>query len=252
MCRYAWFGFVFGMGCAEPMEVDPFTDAVYFVEMVEQATPETCKLDLTYNFEGAQPAGEGDVLFEEDSETNSPSGGYAYVTRRGSSELVLNLEGDVFVGEYRDDTNLDVAWESASNATERTEVQDDYLLQSAEIRSRLEQLTLTRETETLTGTMTVTRTQDLDYSETDEWDPAKTGISQSGIPAFQYLEPDEGFGFVRNQASEVDCVEGACQLIVSETCSFEIMVTAWPVEGGIAAFEALADFDRAAGVQGPF
>ncbi len=250
MWRWTWGGLLIGVGCGDGSEVaaEPLTDDLFFVEMVPPPMAEVCESELTHNFEGARAAGGPSILFREVTDLVSASAGYAYVTRRGADELVLNFEGTVYVGEFVDGDTIDVQWQSSSEENTRVEFQESYRFNGLESRTIVEQLTLTREAEMLTGTMTVLDTEEVDFVETDEWNTQKTGVPSSGFQAGRYLEFVSGQGFVRNQPDAADCDTGDCQLVATDACSATLEVTAWPVEGGLEAFEALVGFERAAGI----
>ncbi|MEM6928978.1 MAG: hypothetical protein AAF602_18710, partial [Myxococcota bacterium] len=216
---------------------------------VDESTADPCVGDLTFNFDGARPRGGNSLVFREETGVSSPSGGYAYVTRRGEDELILNLEGEVFVGMFVDAGTLNVAWSSADEDRTLVEYQEDYRFEGVETRMLDQQFELTAEGDLLTGTMTVIESEALVFTETDEWDAQQSGIAQSDIPAFTYLERIDGeFGFVSNDAAAVDCAAADCELSVSETCTSRLTVTAYPIEGGFERFEALVGFQRPGGV----
>lgn len=250
MREFVWTVLAFGMGCnseGELEELEPFTDDVFFLE-VTSSTATACETEVTHNFVDAEVA-TSDGVFEDELEVLSPAGSYAYVTRRGENELVLHLDGQVFVGEYVDGETIDVGWESRTDASSTITSGGGYRFDGTEDAAVIESLSFAPSRDGLTGTMTIEQTLELDGVETDQWN-ASSGVITSSLQTFGYLEPVDGFGFVRNQAESADCEGETCALVVSEVCATELQVMAWPIDGGLATFEALSGFQRPAGAPG--
>jgi len=242
----------FLVACGNEMDGEgeerPLTDDVFWIEIVETTKGDPCKGDITHNYIGARPDGGSSLVFREEIETESPSGGYAYVTRRGDGELIMNLEGEVFVGSFTDGDTIDVSWSATDELTERVEFQEEYAFEGIETFTQDQTFAMARDGEMFVGTLTFTEGESLTFSESDQWNSGKVGINQTNIPTFSYLEPIKGPGFISNDDDDNDCTEDDCELWVTEDCMETFDVTAYPVEGGIDTFDALVGFERPAGV----
>ncbi|MEM6928171.1 MAG: hypothetical protein AAF602_14660 [Myxococcota bacterium] len=241
---------VLTVGCAEEAvpEAVPFADQLLWLEVTPEASAPTCERTIEHTFEEAVVIGESDGSTNEtDRRLRSSDGFYAYVTRQQAGGLLLNFGGNVFTGEFVDAATLDVAWRRSVELEESTDVPGLYLYQAvgAELTEEVLSLAATDESATtFEGTMTLRDFADIDYVETDEWDANASGVFLSSVPAAEYLEPGDGFGTVFNSAFQPECTEEGCQLSVLSDCTASFSLTAYPLDGGIEAFDALDDYRR--------
>ncbi|MEO0600391.1 MAG: hypothetical protein AAF211_03090 [Myxococcota bacterium] len=238
------------VGCAEETvpEPVPFADQLLWLEVTPEASAPTCERTIEHTFADAVVIGQSDGTANEiDRRLRSSDGFYAYVTRQAAGGLLLNFGGNVFTGDFVDAATLDVAWRRSAELEESTNVPGQYLYQAvgAELTEEVLSLAATDDSAAVfEGTMTVRDFADIDYVETDEWEANASGIFLSSVPAAEYLEPGDGFGTVFNSSFQPECTEEGCQLSVLSDCTASFSLTAYPLVGGIEAFDALDDYRR--------
>jgi len=239
------------MGCAEQPAV-PLADDVFWLEVTPEASNAPCEQAIDHNFEDVVPIGGGSgELTEYERRLESASGSYAYVTRQGPDRDLLNFTGNVYTGAWIDESTVEVAWSGSEELEQSTEFFEGYTFQAVGTRQLQETLALSSSGEpgaVFEGTLSVRQVEDLSYVESDEWDSTKSGIFLSSMPALDYLVPADGYGFVTNTSFTPNCTAADCRLEVVSDCEQVFTLTAYPVEGGIEAFEALDDYDRSGGV----
>lgn len=246
------FAMAFGvsLGCTPEPETADDLAQVYWIEAAPAEGVDCPPAEITENFELADAIGTFGPVTESRQATESGSGQYALVTRNEAGSVWVSLLGEVLVGETLSDGSIEVGWVSEENVDEVVE-DGGYAYTRSEQRSLERVLTLAVATDIGEATGTLRRTERLliDLVEVDQWIPELAGPSQTLMSETRdYLDWTEPlFGAVDNDATEIDCVDGQCELRVSADCTTEQALTAFRLEGGVELFEALEGYERAPG-----
>jgi hypothetical protein len=187
-----------------------------------QTAADYCDSECDENFQDADCPDVEEIDSEWDYTEERELSPEAYFIEifNGKGGEVFGVVGtEVYVGT---DTvkALTLEWKGFTDSHDVDEHEDGYTYEVNELSDVLDKITLTKEKGgVVSGTWSTTSKSEIEYIESDEWDPADMdGIVPSGqIPSQNLLIPDDQ-GDNRNSAEDEECSGGECELLIASDC----------------------------------
>lgn len=213
-----------------------------------------CSADCDENFDDAScyevEGGDSDWTYEFKGQL-SPGAYFVEVFNGKGGEVFAVVNDQVYVGEATV-KQLTLQWEGLTDVDDRAEHDEGYEYRVIDVTRTLEKVTITKAPKNdHIGEWLVQTDSEVEYVETDEWDPLDVPVFGGQIPSFSYLEADEPGGNV-NGAESNECSGGECELTISYACDYGkrgfTVSYAGKYENGM--FEGIRDAGRDPGAQG--
>ena len=233
----------------------PANEGIY--EYTEGAsTDDGCDTTITENFDNASvPEGEvmeeGPWVVTYDSAGSDKVGFFQIIdTSCSTADLIFN--GEVFGGTRTGD-NYSFGhdfFQNSSTSQRNSETGFQYTATVDSMVTETFDFTFDPATNSFSGTHDITSSADMDFNETDEWDPNETGLFSSMMysETLTYLEGDGEFGEGNiNLPEDPDCSGTNCNLNVSSSCTSMFPMTAHRTEASGDQFDYLSGVGQSSG-----
>jgi len=214
---------------------------VWWIELGEDA-PLDCQVDFVENYSNvdppANPFTDPGFLLET---TASPLGGHALLVRGDGDVVFLHIGGETFVGSETEG-RIAVEWTASLDETQSIGAAD-YTFDAVDTRTSSETIVLQPEADGVrTGTATREEVVAVSVEESDEWDPAASGVMTSRIPGVN------GPVLVPNRSDVDDCDGASCTLTFDSQCQQRLQVRAlFAGRDDGSLFDALEGYGQDAG-----
>lgn len=196
---------------------------VWMIQYTPTETDEDpCATTGTENFEnGAFPEEEvgtveGDWVYTE-TQTYSDVLLFVQIETSASGEAVLLMGTSAYPGTS-DGGVWTFAWDATESETSSAAHADGYLYSESASATLSTSFRIEPKGDTASGSVTSSGSQEVVYTESDEWDPDQNDVYDGQIPSDAYLENEDGPP-PRNAPDEDDCTGDTCQIAVATECS---------------------------------